>query len=378
MQKVNRCSLRIQKVKSNKIEAADGHNRRTSKFEVRVVDSTKTINNKSLIQMPCTTLRESIDYLVNECSAKTRKNNCELVEWVLTATPDYFRPDTPNAIGVYDEKRLDDWVQATMKWMQEKYGKNIIQAELHLDEATPHIHVMIVPIVTKEHKKRRTKAQIDAKEPAKTYTASSLDADTLLKTKNYYNAQTEYGSAVEHLGIKRGIKHSRATHQTLKKFYAALDDPSVKIPAGLTNHPDIPLPTKNESQSGFVKRVTSGITGWYDKRFQYLVDTIKKLDLKANYWHMMYNNEVERTALYSRFFDAPDGVADALIKLDEQAALIKRLAAENTALLAKINADNLNIFSPEINKKSKESSPVGGVGKAINNGQTHKYDANTL
>lgn len=33
-----------------------------------------------------------------------------------------------------------------MGWLNEKYGNRIVSAILHVDEATPHIHALLVPL----------------------------------------------------------------------------------------------------------------------------------------------------------------------------------------------------------------------------------------
>ncbi len=32
------------------------------------------------------------------------------------------------------------------QWLDDQYGDRIVRAELHLDEATPHIHAYLVPL----------------------------------------------------------------------------------------------------------------------------------------------------------------------------------------------------------------------------------------
>ena len=42
---------------------------------------------------------------------------------------------------------LDAWCEGNVKWLKEKFGEeNVISAVLHMDESTPHIHAIVVPV----------------------------------------------------------------------------------------------------------------------------------------------------------------------------------------------------------------------------------------
>ena len=86
-----------------------------------------------------------------------------------------------------------------MNWLNEKYGNRIVSAILHVDEATPHIHALLVPLDDKG------KLNCRSLFGGTRHTLSRL--------------QTEYGEAVSSLGIDRGIENSRATHQKVSQFY---------------------------------------------------------------------------------------------------------------------------------------------------------------
>ena len=64
----------------------------------------------------------------------------------MSASPVYFRPDNPEQYGHYDPARLEPWLDASMSWLQKKYGDRLISAVLHLDEATPHLQFLILPL----------------------------------------------------------------------------------------------------------------------------------------------------------------------------------------------------------------------------------------
>lgn len=80
---------------------------------------------------------------------------------VFQASPDYFYPKisqeqwTESMIndprlnlerGELDQTHVDQFYHAVLSYAQEKWGDKLLSVQLHVDEATPHIHVQIVPI----------------------------------------------------------------------------------------------------------------------------------------------------------------------------------------------------------------------------------------
>ncbi|UQZ88460.1 hypothetical protein C4J81_04265 [Deltaproteobacteria bacterium Smac51] len=132
---------------------------------------------------------------------KIRKNAVYGVDGFLGASPEYFRPDAPDQYGAADQIRLDAWVDASMNWLRERYGDRIINAVLHLDEATPHIQFLLLPL--DENNKLNCRALFGGKK----YVLSNL--------------QSDYAQAVSHLGLTRGREGSKATHMEVAEYYAA-------------------------------------------------------------------------------------------------------------------------------------------------------------
>lgn len=62
---------------------------------------------------------------------------------VLGVSPDFYKK------GGQDPERFND---LAVEWLQEQFGDDLIAAELHMDETTPHIHAVVAP--TYEKKKR--------------------------------------------------------------------------------------------------------------------------------------------------------------------------------------------------------------------------------
>ncbi len=120
------------------------------------------------------------------------------LEHVITAGREFFSDGDP--------ARLAAWRDASMAWLRETYGeKNVVAAILHRDEITPHIQALVAPIDDRGHLN------------AKQWTGGAARLSAL---------QDSYARAVEPLGLQRGVKGSVADHQTVKEFYAKIQEPT--------------------------------------------------------------------------------------------------------------------------------------------------------
>lgn len=141
---------------------------------------------------------------------KQAKNAVHALEVFLSASPTYFRPGRRWAYGEYERDRLDAWREATMQWLERTYGDRLIDARLHLDEATPHIQAVVVPLTD------------DGRLSAR---------DVFNGRKAHRDLQTSYAAAVAHLGIERGIEGSQAQHQRVKNVYGSMGEPDPEPPS---------------------------------------------------------------------------------------------------------------------------------------------------
>ncbi len=135
---------------------------------------------------------------------------------MLTASPEYFRPDEQGRAGKWDAQQLNAWKQANHQWLSEKFGDRLVRAELHLDEVTPHIHAYLVPL--DERGKLNCKSIFGGREKLSKF-------------------QDSYAQAMAPLGLERGIKGSRATHTQIRDYYAAVTkEPDLTLSQEETHH----------------------------------------------------------------------------------------------------------------------------------------------
>lgn len=128
-----------------------------------------------------------------------RKNAVLAMEAILTTSPEFF--ETASAA---DKKK---WLSDSITWLKTTYGKNLVSAVLHLDETTPHLHAVILPIDQR----------------------GRLNAREMFNREHLRHVQQSYPSSLKDLGLQRGIERSRATHVEVKKFYGALRQPAPPV-----------------------------------------------------------------------------------------------------------------------------------------------------
>ncbi len=223
--------LRMEKIKSfGQMKAADDHNRRLR--EVENADPERTPKNRELVELTHRTLVETVKaHLEKNEIRKWRKDAVLATEVLMTASPEFFH-DPKNSI--------EAWTEANMKWLRARFGENLVHAVLHLDEATPHIHAMVVPI-------------IEGKLANKRFFGGERDA--------FGKWQTDYHQAVEHLGLERGIERSGATHEPVRSHYTRLNSQTITLndtpsTTGLLDEKDF---TINKSGNAYIKVVKAEV-----------------------------------------------------------------------------------------------------------------------
>lgn len=185
--------LRINKIKSKQqLKLAVAHNMRT--MQVKNADEDFQHLNKNFLNQDFDSVEKQKNKLFNQYNIKPRKNAVEVVEVVLTASPEFFA-----------ENSVDKWLELNKKFLIKEFGKqNLLQVNLHLDESTPHLHVLFTPITP----------------------------DGRLSCKDLYGGafklrqlQSRYADAMSQLGLSRGLckSETKAEHTSIKHFYSLVN-----------------------------------------------------------------------------------------------------------------------------------------------------------
>lgn len=156
---------------------------------------------------------------------KRRRNAVLAVEVLLTASPAYFRPDSAAEGGTWSQQRLDAWLSRAIGFLQREYGDTIVSIVLHLDEQTPHVHALIIPILN-----------------------GKLNAKNLIGGPVGLRAwQDRIAECMKDLGQIRGVRGSRATHERISRFYGQVNSMSANavLPTAASPlPPDLDDPSK--------------------------------------------------------------------------------------------------------------------------------------
>lgn len=133
--------VRMKKFKGAGVAGIQMHNRREKVSQTNPdIDYTKSKNNYALVN--CENFNKAISQRIRSLNqARTvRKDAVVMSDFIVSASPDFFK-DTPIEIQ-------RGYFRDALNFISNRYGKeNIISAVVHLDEATPHMHIDMVPII---------------------------------------------------------------------------------------------------------------------------------------------------------------------------------------------------------------------------------------
>lgn len=134
---------------------------------------------------------------------KMGKGRVPCIELLMTVSPEVMARKDFNYVSYLND---------CDKWAEEVFGKeNVFLKVHHKDEKTPHTSIFVVPKVLKKYKDGHTEEVLAAKQwLGGREKLSKLQDDFFEKVGQKY-------------GLKRGIKNSKAKHQTQKKYYAKIN-----------------------------------------------------------------------------------------------------------------------------------------------------------
>ncbi|MEB8850102.1 MobV family relaxase, partial [Bacillus cereus] len=104
------------------------------------IDYSKSEQNYDLLNQQKIRYESTIKQEISErVKRKPRANSVVLSEFVVTASPDYM-----HSLSLEEQKR---YFESSLDFIQKRYGKqNTLYAMVHMDEATPHMHIGVMPI----------------------------------------------------------------------------------------------------------------------------------------------------------------------------------------------------------------------------------------
>lgn len=177
-------------------------------------DPEKTPLNEIVVQYDAEKTRNDIE------AARTRKDNVEVVEVMITKSPDWDQTAS--------REQKDEFNRRAVEFLKEKFGEeNVRSAVVHRDETTEHVSAHVTPI----HDGR-----LDCKE-------------FLGGREKMRQLQTEFAEKMHSLGLERGLEGSRAKHTEIKRYYAHVNEPQ-RDPEQQVTFTKTPLPEPVRGMGG--------------------------------------------------------------------------------------------------------------------------------
>ena len=170
------------------------------------------------------TLCERARKVLQEMGAEWEEGKILAVEFMVTASPEWWA----NA----STKQKTDWIMAQWKFANDKFGGGLILFTPHVDESTPHVQFVGLPLYSAIERKRGRKPSSPegiarrAKEEAEAPKVWRLSFHEMFggHSDRLADLQTEYHGYVAHLGLERGkdTRGLQIRHTTLKEFKVKL------------------------------------------------------------------------------------------------------------------------------------------------------------
>jgi hypothetical protein len=187
----NYAILRLEKRSLGQAQAMARHALRDG--SVQNADPSRRGDNKVLVG------RSSADQVMAELRAKLpvrrRRDAVLCIELFIGSSPEAMQRMPPQA--------QDSYFASALKWAGARFGgaTNIVSAVVHRDEQTPHMQVLLVPL-------------LDGK----------LNAKELVGNKgDMVKMQTDFAEQVgKQFQLRRGERGSPAKHTSIRQFYAAM------------------------------------------------------------------------------------------------------------------------------------------------------------
>lgn len=276
---------------------------------------------------------------------RVRKDAVLANDMLLSVSPEWFRPGDPEAHGTWDDARLKAFTAEAQTLLKRTFGSRVVSAVLHLDEATPHIQAVIVPVMRR-------------KDDAKGFRLSGRD---MFGPEQLGRLQQDWEDRLRPHGVGPRQKGSRATHTTLREYYGALE--AFRAEDGRQDLDVAQPPQKRllEAPGAYQGRVDT----WRKAEAKRLRDELRPLAVQASRGRL-YDAERRRTTeLRAELATAAADLGEvrlALVETQDQLAVTKDQVARLRATPINAVAAALG-FTGEIRPKENAIDLVKRVGE---------------
>lgn len=330
---MGKCFMTLEKIKNfNQMSGKYKHNYR--EIEVLNADPDKKDLNEELVSLDGKTYKEAFNERIKELGygtdKKVRKDAVLGFEVITT----FSREDAETV-------DLEKWKENNVKWLKEhfnacpeKYGNNVVSVMYHADEpGNVHCHAFIIPIDDKGH----------------------LNARYYVRSRQkMIEMQDSYGSLMkkEH-NLERGVHGTKATHNDIKKYYAALN---AAIEKELPDVKESETATEYRSRANSIyQKASLKVMGLEDKlsreRLEHEQTTRNAVSSARKELFAKYKDKAEQMDELVREYGKPEAIKDKCEKFDSLLAGIAE--QENHGELSEI-VDCIIDVGKKVKAKSKE------------------------
>ena len=132
--------LRFEKHKGNPARPLEAHHERQKEQYASNpdIDTSRSKYNFHIVK-PEGRYYHFIQNRIEQAGCRTRKDSTRFVDTLITASPEFFKGNPPKEIQAFFQRAADFLINRVDK-------ENIVSAVVHMDEKTPHLHLVFVPL----------------------------------------------------------------------------------------------------------------------------------------------------------------------------------------------------------------------------------------
>lgn len=327
----------VQKFTKASTQGLSNHlDRKTENHSNEDIDIERTHLNYDLCEKEGDTLSR-LNERLEEVYCMERKDVKVCCSWIVTL-PENLK-DAP-------DKHQRKFFEETYDFLADRYGgeKNVLSANVHNDETTPHMHFAFIPVVWDE-KKEREKVSAKLVISRKELKAFHKDLDEHLKDKipEIYQEGILNGKTIG-LDDIESIKKYSAEIEEQKKMMAA-DLKQFKEPQDIFEKVD-----KNAEKKtvGFLEKNKKDIVVLPKKDYERL-ETLSKSSIRSNYQFENYKSAVKKEI--GELQESKKELEEKNKKLEKEVAGLQEHRVNEIVFKSMLQDDNrdLNISQTEIN-----------------------------
>jgi hypothetical protein len=156
--------------------------------------------------------------------ARLRSDTVVAQEMLLTGSAEFFErgeivaSNGERACGVILNENYANWRSRSINFMHDRYGSKLLVCTEHLDEHSPHLTFLVVPLVTRQRLQRWRghKGQLAGKDE------TVLSAMSVFDREEHFELHRQYAAALADIGFVPNVGLPGATRTHVSEFYAAI------------------------------------------------------------------------------------------------------------------------------------------------------------